>query len=85
MWPLQPAARNSVGPVVRGSALKETAPPTDTTLTICMSYFMAEDPDKELKTNKLPTPQLEDFRKGQKEMPGVRPPPRILLAGIHLG
>ena len=46
---------------------------------------MAEDPDKELKTNKLPTPQLEDFRKGQKEMPGVRPPPRILLAGIHLG
>ena len=62
-------------------------PPTlaDTTLTICMSYFMAEDPDKELKTNKPATPQLEDFRKGQKEMPGVRPPPRILLAGIHLG
>ena len=29
--------------------------------------------------------QLEEFRKGQKETPPVRPPPRILLAGIHVG
>ena len=29
--------------------------------------------------------QPEEFRKGQKETPRVRSPPRILLAGIHLG
>ena len=29
--------------------------------------------------------QLEEFRKGQKEIPRFRPPPRILLTGIHLG
>ena len=28
---------------------------------------------------------LEEFRKGQKEMPCILPPPRILLTGIHLG
>ena len=28
--------------------------------------------------------QPKEFRKGQKETPHVRPPPRILLAGIHL-
>ena len=29
--------------------------------------------------------QLEEFRKGQKEMPHVLPASRILLADIHLG
>ena len=29
--------------------------------------------------------QREEFRKGEMETPHVRPPPRILLAGIHLG
>ena len=29
--------------------------------------------------------QPEEFRKGQKETPRVRPPPRILLSGVHLG
>ena len=29
--------------------------------------------------------QPEEFRKGQKETPHIWPPPRILLAGIHLG
>ena len=29
--------------------------------------------------------QPEEFRKGQKEMPCILPPPRILLTGIHLG
>ena len=29
--------------------------------------------------------QLGEFRKGQKVTPLVQPPPRILLAGIHLG
>ena len=29
--------------------------------------------------------QLEEFGKGQKETPHVRPPLRILLCGIHLG
>ena len=29
--------------------------------------------------------QWEELGKGQKETPRVRPPPRILLAGIHLG
>ena len=29
--------------------------------------------------------QLEEFGKGQKETSQVRPPPRILLSGIHLG
>ena len=29
--------------------------------------------------------QMDEFRKGQKETPHVRPPPRILLSGIYLG
>ena len=29
--------------------------------------------------------QPQEFRKGQKETPCVQPPPRTLLAGIHLG
>ena len=29
--------------------------------------------------------QLEEFGKGQKHMLRVLPPPRIFLAGIHLG
>ena len=29
--------------------------------------------------------QPEEFRKGQKETPCIWPPPRILLASIHLG
>ena len=29
--------------------------------------------------------QPEEFRKGQKVTPHVQPPPRILLARIHLG
>ena len=43
---------------------------------------MIGDPSKEHRTNK---PPLDEYRKGQKEMPCVLQPPRILLAGIHLG
>ena len=52
-----------------------------TVVTICVSYFMTGEPSKELTSHH----QLEEFRKGQKEMPRVLPPPRILLADIHLG
>ena len=50
-------------------------------VTICMSSFMTGDPDKEYRTNK--PPPTEEFRKGLKETPRVRPRPRILsLASI---
>ena len=48
-----------------------------------MSCFMTGDPDKEYGTNK--PPPTEEFGKGLKETPLVRPLPRILLASIHLG
>ena len=48
-----------------------------------MSCFRIGSPGKEHGTNKPPQP--EEFRKGRKETPPVRPLPRILLSGIHLG
>ena len=41
---------------------------------------MTGSPVKEL----ISLHQPEEFRKGQKETPHVRPPPRILLSDIHL-
>ena len=43
---------------------------------------MTGSPGKEQGTNNY---QPEEFRKSQKVTPRVQPPPRILLAGIHLG
>ena len=69
---------------VRGSTLTETAHPGPrTTVIICMSCFRTGGPGEEQGTNK--PPPTREFRKGQKETPPVRPPPRILLSGIHLG
>ena len=48
-----------------------------------MSYFITGGPGKEHGTNK-PSP-IRRVGKGQKEMPHVLPPPRILLPGMHLG
>ena len=45
-----------------------------------MSCFTTGSPGKEHRTNKPPP-----TRRVQKETPHVRPPSRILLAGIHLG
>ena len=53
-----------------------------TTVTIRVSYFTTGGPGKEHRTNK--PPPTEEFRKGQKEMPCVLPPPRSLFVGIHL-
>ena len=50
--------------------------------TICMSCFMTGDPDKEYTISHH---QPEEFGKGQKETPCVRPLPRIPLTSIHLG
>ena len=44
---------------------------------------MTGDPDKEYGTIK--PPPTGRVGKGEKETPHVRPPPRIHLAGIHLG
>ena len=54
-----------------------------TIVTICMNYFMTKGGlvrNMELTSHH----QLEEFRKGQKEMPHVLPASRI-LADIHLG
>ena len=48
-----------------------------------MSCFMTGDPDK--NTELISHHQQEEFGKGQKETPRVRPLPRIPLASIHLG
>ena len=66
---------------VRGRAPIVTLP--GTMVTICMSYFTTRGPGKEHKL--LSHHQLGEFWKGQNETPRVRPPPRILLLGIHLG
>ena len=42
---------------------------------------MTGDPDKEHGTSK--SPPTEEFGKGRKETPRVRPLPRIPLASIH--
>ena len=58
---------------------------------VTISYFMIEGPCKEHGTNKPPPTRLGkvkrrcQFGKGQKEMPRVLLPPRILLVGIHPG
>ena len=44
---------------------------------------MTGGPSKEHGANK--PPPTREFGKGLKETPRVRLPPRILLAGIHLG
>ena len=64
---------------VRGSTLIETAHPGQ--VTIYMSCFMTGDPDKDLISHH----QQEEFGKGLKETPHVRPLPRIPLTSIHLG
>ena len=58
-------------------------PWTGTIVTICMSHFMTGDPDKEQEL--ISHHQPEEFGRGQKETPRVRPLPRIPLASIHLG
>ena len=45
--------------------------------------FTTGGPGKEQGTNK--PPPTRRVQKGQKETPPARPPPRILLSGIHLG
>jgi len=66
---------------VRGSTLTETAHlGPGTIVTIC---FTTGGHGKNRKLISLHQP--EEFVKGQKETPPVRPPPRILLSGIHLG
>ena len=54
-----------------------------TMVTICMSCFRTGGPGKEHGTDK--PPPTGRVQKGQKETTYVWPPPRILLAGIHLG
>ena len=48
-----------------------------------MSCFTTGGPGEEHGTNK--PPPIGTVGKGQKETPPVRPRPRILLAGNHLG
>ena len=46
-------------------------------------FFITGGPGKEHRA--ISHHQLEELREGQKEMPHVLPPPRIILPGIHLG
>ena len=52
-----------------------------TIVTICMSCLQVVPVRN---TELIILHQPEEFGKGQKETPHVRPPPRILLSGIHL-
>ena len=54
-----------------------------TVVTICKGCFMTGGPGKEQEL--ISHHQLVEFRKSPKETPCVWAPPRILLAGIHLG
>ena len=54
-----------------------------TTVTICIIVLQQEVPVR--NTELITLHQLEEFGKGQSETPYVRPPPRILFSGIHLG
>ena len=57
-----------------------------TAVTICMSYFMTRGPDKEYGTNKPPsTGRIWGQVKRRHQSIMSYKPPRILLAGIHLG
>ena len=49
-------------------------------VTTCMGYFTTGGAGKELTSHHQPG----EFGKSQKETPCVLPPPRIILAGIHL-
>ena len=72
------------GGTVRGSTLTETHPPCPgTVVTICVSYSITGGPGKEHRTNKSSLTRRVQER--SKETACVQPPPRILVAGIHLG
>ena len=60
-------------PGVRGSTLIETCHPGQAPEVLVRN------------TELISLHQPDEFGKGQKETPPVRPPPRILLSGIHLG
>ena len=55
-------------------------------VTTCMSYLTTGSPGKELGTNTLlPTERIRQRSKGESRLHKFYQPPRILLAGIHLG
>ena len=56
---------------------------TGTKVTVCMSGLQQEVLVR--NTELMSHHQLEEFGKGIKETPHVRPPPRILLPGLHHG
>ena len=66
---------------VRGSTLTETTHPgyeSSVRVTLRQEVLVR---NMELTSHH----QLQEFWKGQKELPPVPPPPRVLLAGIQLG
>ena len=71
---------------VRGNTDWNHPPWPGSTVTICMSYFMTRGPDKEYGTNKPPsTGRIWGQVKRRHQSIMSYKPPRILLAGIHLG
>ena len=69
---------------VLGGAHRRKPPPwPGTGVAVCVSYFKTRGParGRELTSQYQPW----EFRKGRKEAPCVQPPPRMLLAGLHLG
>ena len=70
-----------------GETMTETATWPGKIVAICVSYLTTGGPGKELRTNELPNRKNLGEVKRREETP-VRMsyrPPRILLAGVHLG
>ena len=72
---------------VRGTTDGNRPPWPELIVTICMSYLTTGVPGKEHGTNKLsPTGRIQEGSKGERTPVNMSyQPPRILLAGIHLG
>ena len=77
------------GLIVRGTSDQNRLPWPGMIVATCMSYLTTGGPGKEHGTNKLPpTGRIRERSKGERIQTPVRmsyQPPRILLAGIHLG
>ena len=70
-----------------GGTMTETATWPGKIVAICVSYLTTGGPGKELRTNELPNRKNLGEVKRREETPVHMSywPPRILLAGVHLG
>ena len=76
--------------IVRGTTDQNGPPWPDKMIVTCMNYLATGGPNKECRTNKLPsTRRIQEKSEGERRdwhlpIQMSYQPPRILLAGIHL-